>query len=125
MEKYEPEYNRITDAYIERMIYSGRQDRIVNILQERYRKRECVSISCSKIDSRESLIREIQKGLRYPSTCGKNWHAIEDLIHDVILPYRHVLTGWHELETTLPEDARILKSLLRKIVTGDCQVSYD
>ena len=43
LEKYEPEYHRITDAYIERMIDSGRQDRIVNILQERYRKSECVT----------------------------------------------------------------------------------
>ena len=99
-------------------------DIVVEILKNKYQKREEVDIDCSMINTRSELIDAIKHALQYPHFCGDNWDAIEDLIYDIVLPQKLILHNWREVEKKLPQDTAILKSILDKYNNGRCVVIY-
>lgn len=121
---YDSVYDNTNDAYVERMIDSNREDIVVEILKKKYQKSEQVDIDCSMISTRSELIDVIKKALQYPYFCGDNWNAIEDLIYDIILPRKLILSNWGEVEKKLPQDTAILKSILDKYNNGRCVIIY-
>ena len=112
LENYDSVYENINDAYVERIIDSNKEDIVVEILKNKYQKREEVDIDCSMINTRSELIDAIKHALQYPHFCGDNWDAIEDLIYDIVLPQKLILHNWREVEKKLPQDTAILKSIL-------------
>ena len=117
-------YENINDAYVERIIDSNKEDIVVEILKNKYQKREEVDIDCSMINTRSELIDAIKHALQYPHFCGDNWDAIEDLIYDIVLPQKLILHNWREVEKKLSQDTAILKSILDKYNNGRCVVIY-
>lgn len=81
LENYDSVYENINDAYVERIIDSNKEDIVVEILKNKYQKREEVDIDCSMINTRSELI-----------------DAIEDLIYDIVLPQKLILHNWREVE---------------------------
>lgn len=124
LKNYSSVYESINDAYIERIIDLDNDDIVVNILKKKYEKREVVDIDCSLIKLPSELIEAIKQALQYPKFCGKSWDAVEDLIFDVIFPEKLILHNWYEVEKKLPQDAKILKTLLDKNSKGRCVVVY-
>ena len=124
LENYDSVYENINDAYVERIIDSNKEDIVVEILKNKYQKREEVDIDCSMINTRSELIDAIKHALQYPHFCGDNWDAIEDLIYDIVLPQKLILHNWREVEKKLPQDTAILKSILDKYNNGRCVVIY-
>lgn len=98
LENYDSVYENINDAYVERIIDSNKEDIVVEILKNKYQKREEVDIDCSMINTRSELIDAIKHALQYPHFCGDNWDAIEDLIYDIVLPQKLILHNWREVE---------------------------
>lgn len=124
LENYDSVYENINDAYVERIIDSNKEDIVVEILKNKYQKREEVDIDCSMINTRSELIDAIKHALQYPHFCGDNWDAIEDLIYDIVLPQKLILHNWREVEKKLSQDTAILKSILDKYNNGRCVVIY-
>lgn len=124
LENYDSVYENINDAYVERIIDSNKEDIVVEILKNKYQKKEEVDIDCSMINTRSELIDAIKRALQYPHFCGDNWDAIEDLIYDIILPQKLILHNWHEVEKRIPQDTATLKSILDKYNNGRCVVIY-
>ena len=52
LENYDSVYENINDAYVERIIDSNKEDIVVEILKNKYQKREEVDIDCSMINTR-------------------------------------------------------------------------
>ena len=51
-------YENINDAYVERIIDSNKEDIVVEILKNKYQKREEVDIDCSMINTRSELLMQ-------------------------------------------------------------------
>lgn len=117
-------YEEINDSYIERLIDLNEEDVVINLLKKKYEKKEEVDLDCSKISTQLELIAEIKKALEYPQFCGNNWHAVEDLIYDVIFPKKLIFSNWGELKRKLPEDADILRALLDRNNNDRCIIIY-
>lgn len=113
-ENYGSLYENINDAYVERLIDTDTDDVVVQILRKKYEKREKAEIDCSLIRSQSELIDSIKQSLQYPSFCGNNWDAIEDLMYDIIFPQKLIFRNWCEVEKKLPQDAAILRALLER-----------
>lgn len=124
LEKFKYIYNNINDAYIERIIDSNKKDIVVEIIKNKYKKREEIDIDCSMINTQSELISTIKNALQYPNFCGNNWDAIEDMIYDIILPQKLILRNWCEVEKKIPQDTIILKSILDKNNNGRCEILY-
>lgn len=114
LENYRLLYENVNDAYVERLIDTDIDDLVVQILKKKYDKREKAEIDCSLIGSQSELIDSIKQVLQYPSFCGNNWDAIEDLIYDIIFPQKLIFRNWCEVEKKLPQDAAILRALLER-----------
>lgn len=108
---------------VENMIETERDDILAEMLKERYMKGE-ITIDCSDIDTPLKLINAVKKALQYPSFCGKNWDAIEDLLDDVILPQKLCFSNWEEILRKIPQDADILSELLEKHNNGRSVILY-
>lgn len=117
-------YEKINDAYVERMIDSGEHKVLVEILKKLYERKEEIDIDCSTINTQIELIAAIKKELKYPQFCGDNWDAIEDLIYDIVIPERLVFSHWLDLKKKLPEDTVILKKILDKNINNRCIIIY-
>lgn len=124
LENYSLVYDKINDAYLERLIDSNKGNVVVEILKKRYERRDEVSINCDKISKQSELICSVKKALEYPQFCGNNWDAIRDLIFDIILPEKFIFYNWDAMEEKLPEDTAILKSILDKIREECCIIIY-
>lgn len=124
LKNYGSMYEKINDAYVERMIDSDKEDIVVEILKKKYEKREEVDIDCSMITAQSELIDIIKNTLQYPQFCGNNWDAVEDLIYDITFPNKLNLINWSKVEKRLPQDAAILKAILDRNSNGRCVITY-
>ena len=124
LNNYASMYEEINDAYVERMVDSDEEDIVVKILKKRYEQIEKIDIDCSMINTQSELIDTIKQKLQYPQFCGDSWDAIEDLIHDIILPKRLTFYDWYEIEKKIPQDTAILKAILDRNNSGRCIIVY-
>lgn len=124
LENHKSVYEGINDAYVERLLDSGKVDAIVEVLKNRYEKRDEIVIDCSKIKTKLELISTIKQALQYPQFCGNNWDAIEDLIYDIVFPNRLIFYNWRDIEKELPKDADLLKKIFNKNNCGRCVITY-
>lgn len=114
LENYKSLYDNINDAYVERLADTDTDDVVAQILKKKYEKREKAEIDCILISSQSELIDSIKQALQYPSFCGNNWDAIEDLMYDIIFPQKLIFKNWCEVERKLPQDAAILRGILER-----------
>lgn len=123
LENYGSLFENINDAYVEWLIDTDTDDVVVQILREKYEKREKAEIDCSLICSQSELIDVIKQALQYPAFCGNNWDAIEDLMYDIIFPQKLIFRNWCEVEKKLPQDAAILRAILERR-REHCEIIY-
>lgn len=117
-------YENINDSYVEHMIDLNEEDAVVEILKKKYERKEEIRIDCSIINTQLELISAIKEALQFPQFCGNNWHAVEDLIYDIIFPQKLIFTNWFEVEKKLPKDTIILRDILDKNNYGHCVIFY-
>ena len=125
LKNFRPLYEKINDVYVDCIIDSNKEDVVVEILKSKYEKRKLVEIDCSMFDAKSELISSIKNEFYYPEFCGNNWAAIEDLIHDIILPEKVIFHNWCVIEKKLPQDTAILKGILDKNCKNCCVILYD
>ena len=124
LENYGSLYENINDAFVERLIDMDTDDVVVHILKKKYEKREKAEIDCGLISSQSELIDSIKQALQYPSFCGNNWDAIEDLMYDIVFPQKLIFKNWREVEKKLPQSAVILRAILERR-RECCVIIYD
>lgn len=124
LENYRSFYEGINDAYVERLIDTDTKDMVTRILKKKYEQRDRAEIDCSLISSRSELIGSIKQALQYPSFCGNNWDAIEDLMYDIVFPQKLIFINWREMEKKLPQDAAVLQAILSRHCSERCAVFY-
>ena len=74
-----------------------------------------IIIDITEISDSKELQLVLKKELGFPDFYGLNWDAFWDAITGLVeLPDKLVLIGWTELESKLPDDARIMRELLDK-----------
>lgn len=118
-------YNKISDAYVELLIQSNDRNEILEVLKNRYAKKQLITIDCSQINNNKEIIQIIKEALDFPDFCGNNWDAIEDLIYDVVLPEKIIFSGWNTFKRKFPDDADFIKKFFNKIDVKDSIISFD
>ncbi|MGL4393733.1 MAG: barstar family protein [Brevinema sp.] len=118
-------YDKISDAYVELLIQSNDRNEILEILKNKYVKKQLITIDCSQINNNKEIIQTIKMALDFPDFCGNNWNAIEDLIYDVILPEKIIFSAWNTFKAKFPEDANFIKKIFNKIDVNNSLVSFD
>lgn len=118
-------YDNINDAHIENLIQSGIEGYVIEILRGRYSRRDLVSMDCSNIKNQSELIHLIKETLKFPEFCGNNWNAIQDLIYDINLPKKIVLSNWDAIEKQLPKDSILARRIFDSIDENYCIVLFN
>lgn len=78
-------------------------------------RKAAVSLDVSSIHDPKELHPLLKKELEFPDFYGMNWDAFWDAITGLVeLPETIRFEGWSRLQTVLPEDAKILTSILDK-----------
>lgn len=119
-----PQYQKINDAYVEKIIETNKYDSITKLLKNKYKKNKLITIDCNNIFTQTDLIKVFKKKLDFPLFCGDNWDAVNDLIYDVIFPNELQIVGWNLLKKRLPNDSEILINILDKIEKSRCTIKY-
>ena len=118
-------YQNVNDSYVEHLIDSDKEDAVVEILKKKYEKEDAIEIDGGVISTQLELMNAIKQALKYPQFCGDNWDAIEDLMHDIILPKRLIIKNWSEVEKRFPQDAVILKNMFDRNIENHCVITYN
>lgn len=106
--------NRISDAYVDIIIESLRNDEVVNLLREKYKRQETVFLNLKNVNSTNDLIKRFKKAFNYPQMCGDNWDAVTDLIYDINFPQKIVLNNWKYIIERFPYDSEIITAISKK-----------
>ena len=90
---------------------------------------ECVEINVTSLESSKVLHQKLKESLEFPSFYGMNWNAFWDAITGLVeLPEKIVFLGWGDLESSIPDEANKLKTLLEefneKHPSWACKVEY-
>jgi RNAse (barnase) inhibitor barstar len=73
-------------------------------------------LDVSNVSSVRELHDRLAATLDFPDFYGKNWDAFWDSITGLVgMPRRLVITGWSNIESHWPEDARIMLDCLRDL----------
>ena len=88
-----------------------------------------ITVDLNNVESSEELQTLLKSQLDLPDSYGANWDAFWDAITGMIeLPQTLIFNNWYTMEKKIPEDARILKSLLKDFNTQypflKCDVIY-
>ena len=86
-------------------------------------------IDVTEIKNSRELHRLLMKELDFPGFYGMNWDAFWDAIFGLVeMPDKLVIIGWSHLVEVLPDDAEIMKRLLKKLndyyQNDECDVEY-
>ena len=122
--KYLDAYNRINDAYVERVVDSERQDSLALFLREQNKRTESIEIDISSITDEKEMIEILKKKLDFGDFCGNSWEALYDLIYDIKLPLKIVIIGRSKVESTQTEMIKRLDELF-SIISNVCEIIYE
>lgn len=76
-------------------------------------RKEDVAIGLKDVATEKELQILLKDELELPDFYGENWDAFWDTITGLVeLPERIIFEHWSDLETTLPNEAILLKSIL-------------
>jgi ribonuclease inhibitor len=74
---------------------------------------DLVEVDLSAAMSSRQIHELLYEALNFPGFYGHNWNAFWDAITGLVpMPRRLVLRGWGDLESRLPEDAKLLRGCL-------------
>ena len=74
---------------------------------------DVIIIDLLNIQSPQELHLKFKTELGFPDFYGMNWDAFRDAINGLVeMPEEMILKNWKTLETRMPSDAEILKSLI-------------
>jgi ribonuclease inhibitor len=90
---------------------------------------ELIELDLSEIQTSKELHTILKQTLGFPSFYGMNWDAFWDSITGLVeMPKVFKITGWSNLQKTLPHDSIIMKECLedlnKKYPSWACQVHY-
>ena len=122
---YASDISRIdSDAYVERIVGSDRDDYTARCLRKLFVRRERAQMDLGNAKTVEDIIKLIKQCIILPSWCGDGWNAMYDLLGEGDFPIVLEVKNMDALEQRLPQDAAILKSLLNKKAPEYCTVKY-
>ena len=111
--KYPQVYDSISDSYVEKIVEENNDDMLTRILAKRYIQPELVVIDFSGVDSSEKFILKVRDSLGFPISCT-NWHAVNDMIYDVMFPKKIIFENCDNVRDILDWDFSVLKEILDK-----------
>jgi len=90
---------------------------------------ELITIDVSNVINANQLHGLLKENLNFPNFYGMNWDAFSDAITGLVeMPKKLVFIGWENVEKILPNDASLMKSILKKLndkhPSWSCDVDY-
>ena len=89
---------------------------------------DVIIIDLLNIQSPQELHLKFKTELGFPDFYGMNWDAFRDAINGLVeMPEEMILKNWKTLETRMPSDAEILKSLIANFnrESVDCEIAIE
>ncbi|MBQ8133499.1 MAG: barstar family protein, partial [Clostridia bacterium] len=119
MEKYPHVYQKISDAYIEKLKRDIPHNEIIEILEENDKQAERIVIDLSIVENEKQLLVAIKFSLHMPKNFGTNWNSLYD-IGEAFLPKRLVFLEYGDFKKRQTEAAANLIQWFSKIDIGEC-----
>jgi RNAse (barnase) inhibitor barstar len=102
----------------------------MNINEQNDERVELVKIDVTNVNNSDQLHSLLKKSLDFPDFYGMNWDAFWDAITGLVeMPKKLIFIGWESVEKAVPNDAILMKNLLKKLnekhPSWGCEVEYN
>jgi len=119
------EFNKINDGYVEKVIDDVQSDdKIINILKQKYGQKDIVEINCNNINSLIELHKVLKEKLEFSQYYVMNWNALREFLEGTLMPKILIFSGWSYLNNMMPNETEKLKEILVECISNDCKVIY-